>query len=86
MSNMFLVFPSNDEALARSAEEANDRDCGESTLYWWQVIQHPLNGKAAIVINSEPYDVSGLTTQEIAKLVDFNTMSASGWFPIEEEP
>lgn len=46
----YLITP---EAYSISHTEAVKRGCTGSTVYWWNVIEHPSNGSLAIELPDE---------------------------------
>jgi hypothetical protein len=49
----YLIFNTKEASLERSAQEAQARGCGDSTLYWWSTRQTKA-GKWALCID-HPY-------------------------------
>lgn len=78
----YMVFADLASAQGRNGQEAAARMCQQPTVEWWQTIQHPTNGQAALVIqDSGPYaaaaddrGLGGLTSSEIT-----NLQEASPW-------
>ena len=79
----FLIFPSLAEAQIRNAAEAARRGCAGGTRYWWPMVVHPIDGRAAL--STDGADDPGLTTEEVGALVDRAALDADGWFPPPEE-
>lgn len=71
----YLVFPTPEEAYARSAQQCQTLHCNGDTKYWWGEITLT-DGSAALVIPNEGMNPSiglcdatcGLTEDEIAQL------------------
>ncbi len=84
----YLVFTDLTGAQARNAAEAAARFCDDATTAWWETIEHPASGQAALIIqDTPPYDaaadqrgVGGLSPDEIASLQPQSAMDAGGWF------
>jgi hypothetical protein len=69
-----IEFPTEEGALARSAEEACDRGChdGNTTTSWWPVYKKKgLLGKYVLFIGSDEVDDTVVTVEE-SDLVGFD--------------
>jgi len=85
----YLVFATLADARVRNSAEAATRLCELPTAEWWQTIEHPTDGRAALVIeDGAPYGSSpdglglgGLSEDEIAQLQPRDALDADGWFP-----
>ena len=47
---MYLIFDTIEEATERDMDEAKTRGCVAPTLYWWPMIVHPTDGRAALCV------------------------------------
>jgi hypothetical protein len=47
---MYLIFDTLEQATERNADEAKSRGCVAPTLYWWPMIVHPTDGRAALCV------------------------------------
>ena len=47
---MYLIFDTVEEAAERNADEAKSYGCVAPTFYWWPMIAHPTDGRAAICV------------------------------------
>jgi len=63
----YLIFNTKEASLERSAQEAQARGCGSTTLYWWDTRQTKA-GKWALCIPENDYGT--LNATEINALKD----------------
>lgn len=59
---MYLILPT-EQAEARNAQEAQNRNCGDVTSKWWSEIT--VDGETALVVTAD-----GLTPEELAMCVE----------------
>ena len=75
----YLIYINNQEAKYRSFNIATEQGCSDDpTAYWFNVINHPTNGEAAMCIGEGEEDK--LTIEEQSKLVSKEYMDINGWF------
>jgi hypothetical protein len=89
----YMVFGDLASAQGRNGQEATARMCQPPTIDWWQTIEHPTNGQAALVIQddgsygaaADDRGLGGLTDDEISNLQPQSTLDDAGWFLPQRE-
>ena len=86
----YKVFDNVDDAMAFTEDAGRRKGLAyhkgdpDGTRYLWGVVQHPTDGRGAVVINDDTFDLS---EEEVAALVTRDDLDADGWFPpLEEMP
>jgi hypothetical protein len=84
----YKVFDSVDDAMAYTEDAgrrkglAYHKGIADGTRYLWGVVEHPTDGRGAVVIGDYTFDLS---EEEVAALVTRDDLDADGWFPPLEE-
>jgi hypothetical protein len=84
----YKVFDSVDDAMAYTEDAgrrkglAYHKGDADGTRYLWGVVEHPTDGRGAVVINDDTFDLS---EEEVAALLTSDDLDADGWFPPMEE-
>jgi len=84
----YKVFDSVDDAMAFTEDAgrrkglAYHKGDADGTRYLWGVVQHPTDGRGAVVIGDYTFDLS---EEEVAALVTRDNLDADGWFPPMEQ-
>ena len=80
----YKVFDSVDDAMAFTEDAgrrkglAYHKGDADGTRYLWGVVEHPTDGRGAVVIGDYTFDLS---EDEVAALVSRDDLDADGWFP-----
>ena len=80
----YKVFDTVDEAMAFTEDAgrrkglAYHKGDSDGTRYLWGVVEHPTDGRGAVVIGDDTFDLS---EEEVAALVTRDDLDADGWFP-----
>ena len=76
----YLIYSNHQQAEDRSFDIATEQGCSDYvTSYWFNVVDHPTNGEAAMCIGEGEEDK--LTIEEQNELVSQLYMDINGWFP-----
>lgn len=88
MADRYLVLSTPSAARDRSHQQALAMGCDPAgvTQYWWDVVEHPTSGQAAVVIADGSYDATGLAAAEATALQPQATLTAANWFPVPIGP
>jgi len=84
----YKVFDTVDDAMAFTEDAgrrkglAYHKGDADGTRYLWGVVEHPTDGRGAVVIGDYTFDLS---EEEVAALVTRDDLDADGWFPPMEE-
>jgi len=84
----YKVFDSVDDAMAYTEDAGRRKGLSyhkgdpDGTRYLWGVVEHPTDGRGAVVINDDTFDLS---EEEVAALLTSDDLDADGWFPPLEE-
>ena len=84
----YKVFDSVDDAMAFTEDAgrrkglAYHKGIADGTRYLWGVVEHPTDGRGAVVIGDYTFDLS---EEEVAALLTRDDLDADGWFPPMEE-
>jgi hypothetical protein len=80
----YKVFDTVDEAMAFTEDAgrrkglAYHKGDSDGTRYLWGVVEHPTDGRGAVVIGDYTFDLS---EEEVAALLTSDDLDADGWFP-----
>lgn len=80
----YKVFDSVDDAMAYTEDAgrrkglAYHKGDADGTRYLWGVVEHPTDGRGAVVIGDYTFDLS---EEEVAALLTSDDLDADGWFP-----
>ena len=80
----YKVFDSVDDAMAFTEDAgrrkglAYHKGDADGTRYLWGVVEHPTDGRGAVVIGDYTFDLS---EEEVAALLSSDDLDADGWFP-----
>jgi len=80
----YKVFDSVDDAMAFTEDAgrrkglAYHKGDADGTRYLWGVVEHPTDGRGAVMIGDYTFDLS---EEEVAALVTSDDLDADGWFP-----
>jgi len=80
----YKVFDSVDDAMAFTEDAGRRKGLSyhkgdaNGTRYLWGVVEHPTDGRGAVVIGDYTFDLS---EEEVAALLSSDDLDADGWFP-----
>ena len=80
----YKVFDTVDDAMAFTEDAGRRKGLAyhngdpSGTRYLWGVVEHPSDGRGAVVIGDFTFDLS---EEEIAALLSRDDLDADGWFP-----
>ena len=80
----YKVFNSVDDAKAYTEDAGRRKGLAyhkgdpDGTRYLWGVVEHPTDGRGAVVIGDYTFDLS---EEEVAALLSSDDLDADGWFP-----
>jgi len=84
----YKVFDTVDGAMAYTEDAGRRKGLAyhngdpNGTRYLWGVVEHPTDGRGAVVIGDYTFDLS---EEEVAALLSSDDLDADGWFPTLEE-
>jgi hypothetical protein len=85
----YKVFDTVDDAMAFTEDAGRRKGLAyhkgdpDGTRYLWGVVEHPTDGRGAVVIGDYTFDLS---EEEVAALLSRDDLDANGWFPNNLEP
>jgi len=84
----YKVFDSVDDAMAYTEDAGRRKGLAyhkgdpDGTRYLWGVVEHPTDGRGAVVIGDYTFDLS---EEDVSTLSTRDDLDADGWFPNNKE-
>jgi len=84
----YKIFDSVNDAMAYTEDAgrrkglAYHKGDADGTRYLWGVVEHPTDGRGAVVIGDYTFDLS---EEDVSTLSTHDDLDADGWFPPMED-